>query len=132
MKSQPPVFLFLVLALAFGMAGCSDDSGPANPPQEQPFDPTPPVNPQDKGDRLFGIAISEGEEGFQAAFPQARQAGLQVVELPLTWDAIETEPGVYQDPDALLAATSFYGVHDVQVMLSMAVINTVASTVPDH
>ncbi len=132
MKRQFVVVLGLAILVCGGMVGCSDDSGPTDPPQEQPFDPTPPVNPQDKGDRLFGIAVSEGEEGFQAAFPLALQAGLQVVELPLTWDSIETAPGVYQDPNAWLAATSFYGVHNVQVMLSMAVINTVTSTVPDH
>lgn len=130
--NRPLTILCLALLFTTALTGCSSDDGPTDPPAEQPFTPTPPVNPQDRGDRLFGLALSQGDQGWEATFDLARQAGVQVVELPLLWNEIETAPGVYQDPGGVLAATAFYGASDVQVLLSLAVINTVASTVPAH
>lgn len=123
-------FLVAIACLA-GLTACSSDDG-TGPPVEHPFEPTPPVNPQDKGDRLLGVSVSESSAGFAASFEVAQLAGIQVTELPLMWDAVETAEGQYQDPDGLLAATAFYGANDVQVLLTFAVINTVSSTVPDY
>lgn len=113
------------------LVGCSSEDT-TSPPVEHPFEPVAPVNPQDKGDRLFGIAVSESSEGFASSFAVAQEAGIQVAELPLMWDEIETAEGVYQDPNGYLAATAFYGANNVQVVLSFAVINTVTSTVPSY
>jgi len=118
--------LFILLA-----TGCSTDSTTPETP-EQPYEPTTPVNPQPAENRLFGITVSESTNGFQEDFAVAQQAGIQVAELSLAWDAVEIADGVYQDPDGLLAATAFYAANNIKLMLTFAVINTNQRTTPDH
>lgn len=91
-----------------------------------------PANPQPSGQRLLGIALSEGEISFEAAFREATKAGIQIVELNLPWDMFEREEGEYQDPNGLLPATAYYGANNIQVCFSMAVINTVKRTTPEY
>jgi hypothetical protein len=91
-----------------------------------------PANPVPCGQRLLGIAISEGEIGFEAAFREVRKAGIQIVELNLPWDMFEQEKGKYQDPYGLLPATAYYGANNIQVCFSLAVINTVKRTTPAY
>ncbi len=123
---------FLILpASMLLLSSCSDDS-PTPPPIEHPFEPTAPVNPQPAEDRLFGITVSESSNGFLADFEVAQQAGIQVAELSLAWDAVETSAGVYEDPGGVLAAMPFYEGNGISLMLTFAVINTVQSTVPSH
>ncbi len=125
------MILWLLLVSLMASFGCSSDStNPEIPPQG--FEPTPPVNPQAGGDRLFGITISESTNGFLADFEVAKQAGVQVVELPLDWDYIESSEGVYEDEYGLLAAMSFYEANGISVLLTFAVINTVDSTAPAY
>lgn len=93
----------------------------------------PPDDPLPAGDRLFGITITESEDGFLPSFETAQEAGLQVIELNIPWDSIETGPGIYQDPcGGALGATAFYGMNDIQVFLSLAVVNTVYRCTPDY
>ncbi len=122
------IISFLLILLA---AGCSSDSSaPEQPPQA--YEPIAPVNPQPAGNRLFGITVSESSNGFLADFEVAREAGIQVAEIMLNWNDVETSEGVYQDPGGILAATEFYKNNDIGLLLTFAVINTVASTVPDY
>jgi len=121
-----------VLPLAIGLVllGCAGER--ATTVVSVPYEIIPPEQPAPKADRRFGITISEGSEGFAAAFDVARQAGVQVVELNLPWNVIETAPGRYEDPWGVLEAVAFYGEHDVEVTLSLAAINTVERTTPAY
>ncbi len=93
----------------------------------------PVENPEVKGNRLFGINISENKNGFEDAFSVAQQAGVEVVELNIPWSAIEVSSGQYQDPwNGVIAATAFYGEHQIKLNLSLAVINTVKWEVPSY
>lgn len=122
--------LMICLALIL-MVGCSSEDSPT-PPVEHPFEPVAPVNPQDRGDRLFGIALTESSEGFLPSFAVAQQAGIQVAEFPVMWNLFETAEGVYQDYNGYLAGTTFYGANNVKLLISFSVINTVTTTVPAY
>lgn len=105
-------------------------SAPAGP---EGWQPVPPDDPVPAGDRRWGINISEGIDGFEAAFAVAQQAGIQVVELNLPWDCIETSQGTYEDPyGGALAATAFYGWNDIDVNVTIAVVNTVCRCTPGY
>ena len=120
-----PAIVCLPFLLAIPVSCGDSPGGPGG------WEVTPPENPLPAGDRLFGITVTENESGFLPSFHVAQQAGLQVVELNMPWDSIETAPGTYQDPyGGALAATAFYGAEGVQVFLSVAVVNTVFSCVP--
>ncbi len=127
------IFLLLIALLvsALVLVGCSSDSTSPDP-EEQPYEPIAPVNPQPAADRFFGLTVSESSQGFTEDFQAAQQAGIQVAELSLAWDAVEVTDGQYQDPDGLLAATAFYAANNINLMLVFAVINTNQSTVPAH
>ncbi len=84
------------------------------------------------GNRLLGINVSESEKGFEPSFAVARQAGIQMVELNLPWNLFETTQGCYDDPWAIFKSIPFYGYHHVQILFSLAVINTVERTSPDY
>lgn len=104
----------------------------SNPEGGEEFEVFPPENPQPRGERVFGICVSESEQGFQASFEVAREAGIQRIELNLPWDSIETSEGRYQDPGGVLEAISFYGYYGIDVGLCLSVINTVERTTPDY
>ncbi len=127
-------FIAVVWSLAAFVvtSGCdrkpdSQASGPA-----QPYAVIPAEEPLPRGERLLGINISESERGFGPSFEVAQQAGVQVVELNIPWNVIETSEGQYEDPWGVLGAIPFYGQKGIRVMFSLAVINTVESTAPDY
>jgi hypothetical protein len=91
-----------------------------------------PEDPLPKGERLFGITISESENGFMSSFETAREAGIETVEINLPWNYFETERGNYVDPEGLLTALRFYTANGIRVTLSFALINTVAWEVPAY
>ncbi|MBN2586465.1 MAG: hypothetical protein JXA64_12130 [Candidatus Fermentibacteraceae bacterium] len=93
----------------------------------------PADSPQPAGDRLLGLGITESEEGFQSSFNVALETGLQATEILIHWDSVEVAQGVYQDPmGGVLQAITFFGYYDVDVMLNLAVVNTVRTTVPEY
>jgi len=111
------------------LSSCGDGS---TAPDES-YKVIPAQSPQPVGDRLFGIGLSESEDGFTSSFNTAMEAGIQIVELNIPWDSIEVSEGVYQDPmGGVLEAITFFGYYDIDVMLSLAVVNTVQSTVPGY
>ena len=112
------------------LIGCEDAVELASPLVT--FETIESKTPSAKGDRLFGINISESHEGFLSSFDMAQQAGVQVVELNLPWHVIETKEGGYEDPWHVLRDIAFYGEHDIQVMFSLAVIDTVKRTTPAY
>jgi len=117
-------FLSLIL-LAFS---CGDSTGP----HVEGYTVIPAESPQPRGNRLFGINPLESDQGFTASFEKAMEAGIQVVEVNLMWNEIEPSQGVYQDPYGILEAITFYGYQDIEVLLTISVINTVKTTVPDY
>lgn len=118
----------MICCIVLFLFGCSDSTGP----EESGYQVIPPENPQPHQGRIFGINPSESCEGFLPSFDVAQEAGIQVVELILAWDQIEVSEGVYEDPWGALEAISFYGNEDVEVLLTISVINTVERTVPDY
>lgn len=122
---------FLIFALAilsFNFVSCEKD----NPQPGDNYEIFPSENPQEKGDRLFGINMSEGQYGFATAYDKAKNAGIQVLELNIPWNQIETAEGIYTDPWENLAATALYGNDNIKVGFSIAVINTVSWEIPDY
>ncbi|MCP4538165.1 MAG: hypothetical protein GY832_13575 [Chloroflexi bacterium] len=123
----------LVIGLVFMTSlGCLAASGTELESTEEPFEVVAPEVSQMRGDRLFGINVSESREGFESSFAVAQEAGIQVIELNIPWDVIEVSQGEYQDPWGVLEAISFYGYNDVDVCLSLAVIDTVERATPDY
>lgn len=121
--------LAALTALILVTVSCGD--GSTSP--ETGYQVIPAESPQPAGERLLGIGITESEEGFETSFNRAMEAGLQVTEIILPWDSVEVAQGVYQDPmGGVLQAIAWFGFHDVDVMLNMAVLNTVQSTVPEY
>ncbi|RKZ09064.1 hypothetical protein DRQ25_07520 [Candidatus Fermentibacteria bacterium] len=118
--------LFTICLLLFS---CGDES---TSPGEG-YEVIPAQSPQPSGERLFGIGITESEDGFASSWGTAMQVGTEIVELNIPWDSIEVSEGVYQDPmGGVFEAIGFFGYNDIEVMLSLAVVNTVHSTVPDY
>jgi hypothetical protein len=125
--------LTFILALAItitGFSSCEEDEPIEK--DNQNYEIKIPVNPQDKGDRLFGINISENQNGFMSSYEKAKEANIQVLELNIQWNDIETSEGNYTDPGGNIAATAFYGSENIQVGFSIAIINTVAWELPDY
>lgn len=118
----------IFLALILIALSCGDSTGP----EIEEYTVIPAENPQPRGSRLFGINPLESEQGFAASFEKAKEAGIQVVEINLHWDDIETSQGVYQDPYGILSAITYYGYQNIQVLLTISVINTVKTTVPEY
>lgn len=119
----------VLFSVPFILSSCGDGSTVP----EEGYDVIPAESPLPAGDRLLGIGITESEDGFESSFNVAMQAGIQIVELNIPWDSIEVSEGVYQDPmGGVFQAVGFFGYYDIDLMLSLAVVNTVHSTVPDY
>lgn len=126
-------YLIAALCTVLLMSSCKDNPTDNSDDLSLSYQVIEPQNPKARADRVFGINISESREGFQASFQTAQQAGVQVVELNIPWNAIETSRGRYLDPwDNVLAATAFYAEHNISVLFSLAVINTVSWEIPDY
>lgn len=82
-----------------------------------------------KGDRLLGIGINEGSIGFDAAFPVAKAAGMQFVELPQQWDEIEPKPGQFTSP-FLDIANAYYPTVGIRLVISLNPIDTNSLRLP--
>ncbi len=116
--------LLLVIVFSCGDGSTTPDEG---------YEVIPAESPQPAGDRLMGIGITESDQGFESSFNVAMEAGIQVMELNIPWDSVEVSQGVYRDPmGGVLQAIAYFGYYDIDVMLSLAVVNTVCSTVPEY
>ncbi len=125
----------LSLILVSGFMGCEEEQEDKNDPNDnftETYEVIAPENPVTKGERIYGINISDNKYGFESSFARAQEAGVEVVEINMPWNAIESSPGNYVDPGGNLAATAFYAAYDVKVCFSLALINTVAWEIPDY
>lgn len=116
----PAVMVMLV-------ASCENNS------DEESYVVLTPENPVERQDRLFGITISEGQESFETSFQHFRNAGAHIIELNIPWNEIEPEPGIYTDPyQGVLKNTAFYGQNEVEIILTLALIDAVDWEVPEY
>ena len=120
----------LLILLLISIGGCS---GQAKPGAETfPADIPTSVTTLPKAERLLSIDITEGKDGdFNKAFTLARGAGMEVTELSVYWDEIETSPNVFNpDFDWLAIANSFYPTRSTAVSLTISVIDTTSARLP--
>ncbi len=113
-------YALAVISLIILTGGCTSDT-PTQTQDEQPPKVTPSVPA--KGDRLLGLGLTEGAVGFGESFELAQGLGVQVVELPLAWDDIETAPREYHN-EYLDIANVFYPPNNMQISLSINPIDT--------
>ena len=120
----------LILSVGVAATACSPGAtGPADAPGAA--DPTTVVP---RGSRLLGVSISDRADGdFDAAFQEARDAGMQATGLSLAWDDLEVAPGVYEPAvDFLAIAAAYYPPRETSLLLSINPIDTNRRRVPDH
>ena len=91
--------------------------------------PAPTLPPPARGNRLLSVGINEGSIGFDAAFREARAAGIQFVTLAQAWDDIEKSPGVYSNV-FLDAANAFYSANNVRLVIEFNPLDTNVNRVP--
>jgi len=129
------ILFFLFASLTVFLISCEKENANDNENNEndETFEIIEPADPEQKGERLLGINISENTDGFESAFNVATEAGIQIQELNIPWTSIETSEGIYEEPyGGVLTATSYYGDNNIELGLSLAVINTVKWEVPDY
>lgn len=80
-------------------------------------------SPQSRGDRLFGISISEDGVGFDKSFSIAQSVGVKVIEIPIPWDEYESKPGQYVS-GWLPVINKFYSKAGTKISLSLNPIDT--------
>jgi len=87
-----------------------------------------------RGDRDLAIAISDRADGdFNTAFGEAVALGMNSTSLSISWDELETAPGVYSpNPNFLDIATSYYGSRGTRLLLGINPIDTNNTRVPPH
>ena len=103
---------------------------------KDPYDlPGVPGDVEQKGDRLFGIAISDrADDDFGKAFADATSTGIDFITLAQQWDDIETSPGVYyggETNNLLKIANDYYSAYNMKVAIDINPVDTVNSRVPE-
>ncbi|MFW5768630.1 MAG: hypothetical protein ACOCYA_01120 [Spirochaetota bacterium] len=125
--------LCLLLSISIFLIGfLRAESAPNSEHGTEAYTVIDPEAPLPRGDRTFGITVSESKHGFMSSFETARKAGIEVVEINLPWNYFETDQGEYHDPEGYLESLRFYTANGIQVTLSFALINTVAWEVPGY
>ncbi len=86
-----------------------------------------------RGTRQLGISISDRTDGdFDTAFSQATATGMQFTSLSVSWDNVESAPGVYgMNPDFLSIANAYYGATGVALLIGLNPIDTNNDRRPD-
>jgi hypothetical protein len=114
-----------MLLLLFVTLACGD-STPTATPAPIGIPTVDPVQVVPKGNRILEIDITEGaDDDFAQALQLARDAGAGAVSLSVSWDDIETAPGVYQpEPNWLEIANLYYSALDLPISLVISTIDT--------
>src|SRR3989344_5279388 len=79
--------------------------------------------PKPRGNRLLGMAVSEGKIGFEKAFALAQGVGVKVIELPTSWNDGEPEARQYVE-GWLPIADQFYPQAGIKLAISLNPIDT--------
>lgn len=112
------IMVCVVFILIVGL-GCSQEE-----PSHMPTDPV------QKGDRLLGIAITEGSTDFEESFSMVKDVGTQFIELPLNWDDIEKSPHEYGN-QFLSIANMYYPSTGTKVLLTINPVDTNVLHLPE-
>lgn len=118
--------LRLIIGLTFLAASVGYESPSLGAP---PNDRSSDAGVKPRGNRLLGVSVTEGAVGFDAAFAQAKSAGLQFIELAQQWDEIERKPGEFDSP-YLKIANQAYPALNTSIVLSINPIDTTNLRVP--
>jgi hypothetical protein len=125
--------VLVILMMSILLIGCTLDNATGDSRERhERYEIIEPESALPRGDRVFGVNISESQEGFMPSFKKAQEAGIGIVEINLPWTYFETEEGVYADPENILTDITLYADHHIQVSFSLALINTVAWEVPGY
>jgi hypothetical protein len=89
-------------------------------------------DPVPRGERILAMDVNEAKDGdFGKAFTAARAAGMQVANLSVYWDDIETKPGTYAPVMNYLAISNvFYPAAKTPLNLVVAVLDTSRRRIP--
>ena len=100
-----------VLLTVLALPGCDEPTG---------------GTPVPRGERLLGVAVTEARgEDFGDALTVATDAGMEVTNLALAWDDLETAPGRFDpDPNFLAVADAFYPDVGLRVALELNPVDT--------
>ncbi len=82
-----------------------------------------------KGNRLLGIAVTEGSVGFDKAFSTAQDVGIEFIEFPWQWDDLEKTPEKYEN-QYLDIANIYYPSQNTRVALTINPIDTTNLRLP--
>ncbi len=121
------LFTFLLLL----SIGCGETAvSPTQPIAE--ITPLPTDNAVPKGERILSIDVTEADDSdFDTALNQAKAAGADTISLTVFWDDIEISPETYEpDPNWLEIANLYYPSKDMQVTLTLPVIDTTTTRLP--
>lgn len=123
------------------MAGCGGDgsAGGKMPTQRPPGTgspspvPTPAPTPVAAGSRILGIAATDRQDdNFDAVTQNVKDAGIANVTISLSWDEIETAPGVYDpDPNFAAIANLYFPAQTLSMTVVLVGIDTTADRRPD-
>lgn len=92
------------------------------------------IHHKQKGDRILGVAVNESPNvDYSTALKIARKTGLNMVSLPIPWDAIETSPGKYlPNPNFLAIANAYYPARGLKVAVEINPVDTNQLRVPEY
>lgn len=91
------------------------------------------AEPVPRGDRVLAIDVSMAEDqpSYDAAWAQAVASGIQSVGLSLDWNQLEGAPGVFTDPNGVLAAANaYYPAVGASVVLTLRPLHNSVKPVP--
>lgn len=91
-----------------------------------------PKNPTPKSGRMLGIKLPEGNVGLDSALSTSRKIGNEVVEQMFKWNDVETNQGVFSDPGEIFKSMTFYGDNQVNVILTIDLMNQTNWEIPEY
>ena len=131
MLPKKPTRIIYLLFVLFLIASCGNENS-ISETELNPITPIPIKKAAPQGDRLLALDVNDLEgTTYDELISIARENGVQVIPLAIFWDDIEQTPGVYTpDPNWLATANQYYSANDLQVALTLSVIDTVSLRVP--
>jgi hypothetical protein len=124
------IAIFIVLLSLFGKETVSENDDKKSNYKSNFSQQLIENNPKSRGNRILGMGISEGKIGFENAFALAQNAGVNVVELPVAWDEVESEARMYK-PGWMPIADQYYSNAGIKLAISLNLVDTNNLRVPN-